>query len=52
MASYIGGFPLALDYTFTVPENVPAADKALFSWTWFNKCVPRSGWCPATDESL
>ncbi|BGP13293.1 hypothetical protein JCM10213v2_001212 [Rhodosporidiobolus nylandii] len=35
LASYIGGCPLSLPYTFTVPD-IPGADKACFIWSWFN----------------
>ena len=35
--SIIGGCPLKLEYTFTVPESAPSAPDALFAWTWFSK---------------
>ncbi|GAA5984442.1 hypothetical protein JCM11641_000139 [Rhodosporidiobolus odoratus] len=36
MASWIGGCPLELPYTFTVPD-IPGCDKCLFWWSWFNQ---------------
>ncbi|KAI5477425.1 hypothetical protein MNV49_006417 [Pseudohyphozyma bogoriensis] len=38
MASYIGGCPLSTSYEFTVPE-MPASDKALFWWAWYQNCA-------------
>jgi hypothetical protein len=35
--SAIGGCPLKSNYSFSIPAEVPAADKALFVWTWQNK---------------
>jgi hypothetical protein len=35
--SIVGGCPVdSLTYTFTVPSNLPGADRALFAWTWEN----------------
>ncbi|GAA5879253.1 hypothetical protein JCM16303_003137 [Sporobolomyces ruberrimus] len=36
MASYIGGCPLSLPYSFKIPD-LPGADKAFFVWAWSNK---------------
>ncbi|KAJ4381354.1 hypothetical protein N0V86_003703 [Didymella sp. IMI 355093] len=35
--SMMGGCPLSNSYDFTVPPDVPAAEKCLLAWTWFNK---------------
>ncbi|CRK37415.1 hypothetical protein HYQ45_005694 [Verticillium longisporum] len=37
--SYVGGCPPAgtSTYDFTLPDDTPAADDALFAWTWFNQ---------------
>ncbi|KAK9894041.1 lytic polysaccharide monooxygenase [Cystobasidium minutum MCA 4210] len=35
--SVIGGCPLAKQYSFKIPNNVPAGKNVLLSWTWFNK---------------
>ena len=35
-----GGCPLDAvmnKYTVPIPDNAPAADRALFAWTWFNR---------------
>ncbi|KAK5656776.1 hypothetical protein OQA88_4324 [Cercophora sp. LCS_1] len=39
MHSYVGGCPTGDGATcqFTVPEDTPSSDGAVFSWTWFNK---------------
>ncbi|GAA5824389.1 hypothetical protein JCM5353_005020 [Sporobolomyces roseus] len=36
LASWIGGCPLSLPYTFKVPD-IPGADKAFFWWSWSNQ---------------
>ncbi|KAM0276930.1 hypothetical protein ACHAQH_006261 [Verticillium albo-atrum] len=37
--SYVGGCPPpgTSTYDFTLPDDTPAADDALFAWTWFNQ---------------
>ncbi|KAH7368698.1 hypothetical protein B0T11DRAFT_326848 [Plectosphaerella cucumerina] len=38
--SYVGGCPSAngeTSYSFTVPEDTPSAERAIFAWSWFNK---------------
>ncbi|ROT43372.1 hypothetical protein SODALDRAFT_319847 [Sodiomyces alkalinus F11] len=37
--SYIGGCPPAgvSAYDFTIPDDAPSADNAIFAWTWFNQ---------------
>jgi hypothetical protein len=32
--SMMGGCPLTSSYDFTVPSDVPAAEKCLLAWTW------------------
>lgn len=36
--SYVGGCPPAgtSSYDFTIPDDAPSADDAIFAWTWFN----------------
>ncbi|KAM0322959.1 hypothetical protein ACHAQA_009058 [Verticillium albo-atrum] len=36
--SYVGGCPPSgtSTYDFTLPDDTPAADDAIFAWTWFN----------------
>ncbi|GAA5901841.1 uncharacterized protein JCM6883_000413 [Sporobolomyces salmoneus] len=36
LASWIGGCPLSLPYTFKVPD-LPGADRAFFVWAWSNR---------------
>lgn len=33
----MGGCPLALKYDVTIPAEAPAADKAVFWWSWHNR---------------
>lgn len=40
MKSIVGGCPLSDSYDFTVPEDMPAADKCLLAWTWYvSQCL-------------
>ncbi|KAK4046384.1 hypothetical protein OIV83_006107 [Microbotryomycetes sp. JL201] len=36
IASIIGGCPIGLQFGVPIPSGLPSANKALFSWTWFN----------------
>ncbi|ORY80245.1 hypothetical protein BCR35DRAFT_304434 [Leucosporidium creatinivorum] len=36
IASIIGGCPIGLEFTIPIPEDLPSASKATFSWTWEN----------------